>query len=337
MTLTLKALLAAACTAVIAGSAAAQVPQLVNGDLETPDPFLLNYGLKVPLGWRILQGNCSLYRWVGDGGTPTTQTHCGDYSVMLVGSSGCSNGEFQCVMAEERIDSSSVLNPRNWPTYNFDPVNGAPLTMSCWFMIPANDPLIKAKFGMKMGLIRNGTADGQPDQSHFADPEFLEINPEAAVPFPGCTIVDVTTPQGPAKGIHTNGQWIQLKRSVSLAQYAGITNPPTNPAPANIMANRFDLINFDSNGQPIPPFPISYGTVWVDDLEFYQGVRCPADFDRNGERSIDDIFVFLNAWFSNCTGQNGAPCNGLSADVNHDCVRDIDDIFVFLDQWFAGC
>jgi hypothetical protein len=27
---------------------------------------------------------------------------------------------------------------------------------------------------------------------------------------------------------------------------------------------------------------------------------CPADFDGNGIKSIDDVFIFLNAWFQNC-------------------------------------
>jgi hypothetical protein len=27
---------------------------------------------------------------------------------------------------------------------------------------------------------------------------------------------------------------------------------------------------------------------------------CPADFDQNGQRTIDDIFIFINAWFQGC-------------------------------------
>lgn len=54
---------------------------------------------------------------------------------------------------------------------------------------------------------------------------------------------------------------------------------------------------------------------------------CTADFDRNGTRNADDIFSFLDAWFS----------LSASADVNHSDQVTADDIFAFLDAWFAGC
>jgi hypothetical protein len=63
---------------------------------------------------------------------------------------------------------------------------------------------------------------------------------------------------------------------------------------------------------------------------------CRADFDGNGTPNIDDIFIFLNAWFANCTGQAGPPCNGRNADINNNGLN-IDDIFIFLNLWFAGC
>jgi hypothetical protein len=64
--------------------------------------------------------------------------------------------------------------------------------------------------------------------------------------------------------------------------------------------------------------------------------ECVADFDGSGTPNIDDIFIFLNAWFANCTGQAGPPCNGRNADVNNNGLN-IDDIFIFLNLWFAGC
>jgi subtilisin-like proprotein convertase family protein len=53
---------------------------------------------------------------------------------------------------------------------------------------------------------------------------------------------------------------------------------------------------------------------------------CQADFDQNGTRTIDDIFIFINAWFA----------NDPRTDVNGD-GRNIDDIFIFLNIWFQGC
>jgi hypothetical protein len=54
---------------------------------------------------------------------------------------------------------------------------------------------------------------------------------------------------------------------------------------------------------------------------------CPSDFDLNTFRTIDDIFIFLNAWFAQ---DPRCDVDGLSG-VN------IDDIFIFLNIWFGGC
>lgn len=53
---------------------------------------------------------------------------------------------------------------------------------------------------------------------------------------------------------------------------------------------------------------------------------CAADFNCDGTPNIDDIFIYLNAWFGADprTDQDG---NGVN----------IDDIFIFLNNWFAGC
>lgn len=65
---------------------------------------------------------------------------------------------------------------------------------------------------------------------------------------------------------------------------------------------------------------------------------CAADFDGSGSSSIDDLFIYLNAWFSSCDGtQPGAPCNGRNADMNAAGGVTIDDLFIFLNAWFAGC
>lgn len=57
------------------------------------------------------------------------------------------------------------------------------------------------------------------------------------------------------------------------------------------------------------------------------GAFCFADFDRSGQSTIDDVFVFLNAWFA------GDP----RTDVDQTPGVGIDDFFVFIDGWFDGC
>jgi hypothetical protein len=65
---------------------------------------------------------------------------------------------------------------------------------------------------------------------------------------------------------------------------------------------------------------------------------CTADF--NGVNGVDllDIFAFLNAWFSGCTGAGTpVPSCTKSADYNHMNGVDLLDIFAFLNDWFRGC
>lgn len=52
---------------------------------------------------------------------------------------------------------------------------------------------------------------------------------------------------------------------------------------------------------------------------------CAADWDHNGTVDADDLFSFLDAWFSG------------SADFNQSGSTNPDDLFAFLDAWFMGC
>lgn len=64
---------------------------------------------------------------------------------------------------------------------------------------------------------------------------------------------------------------------------------------------------------------------------------CPADFDGVGGVTIDDLFLYLNAYFIGCTGQPGPPCFGRSADINGIGGVTIDDLFLYLNLYFVGC
>ena len=307
--------------ALLAGNALAQVPNLVNGNLETPDPVWASLGVARPNGWRLYQASMAEYRTVGDGLLPAAVAHSGTHSVRLPGGEGMLHGEFQGVHAEEQLDFLNPNSPNNWPQYNYNPPNGQSITVSCWFNISAADPMVKSRFGLKIGLI-NGTNAG----IWFAR-EWLDVDPEAVTPFPGCTFVTVNTPEGLKPGIHTNGQWVQISRTLTQAEINIPTAdpnwvPPPNPARATLLGLRFDI--FPQGGTPAP---VSHGTVWVDDLTFTQGNPCPADFNGTGGLTVQDIFDFLAAWFS------GLP----SADFNHTNGITVQDIFDFLAAWFTGC
>jgi hypothetical protein len=56
---------------------------------------------------------------------------------------------------------------------------------------------------------------------------------------------------------------------------------------------------------------------------------CFADFDKANGATIDDIFIYLNAWFSN------SPYTKIGGDGV--ATPTLDDIFIFLNVWFAGC
>jgi hypothetical protein len=54
---------------------------------------------------------------------------------------------------------------------------------------------------------------------------------------------------------------------------------------------------------------------------------CIADFDCSGTVTIDDVFLFLNAWFADAAAADVDGLGGIT----------VTDIFVFLKKWFAGC
>lgn len=54
---------------------------------------------------------------------------------------------------------------------------------------------------------------------------------------------------------------------------------------------------------------------------------CPADFNGSGSLTIDDLFLFINAWFSSLPGADFNGANGIT----------IDDLFLYLNAYFVGC
>ncbi|HMN39874.1 MAG TPA: GC-type dockerin domain-anchored protein [Phycisphaerales bacterium] len=294
---------------VAASSAGAQVATLYNPGFETTFPGFETFAA----GWRQYQSGQTLRREIGDGLTPATQVHRGIASVRLPGGNGNPGGEFQAVQSEEIVPDTIT---RNWPQYTFDPVAGAPIYLSCWYMIPADDPMVGTKFGMKVNFLRNAPGN----QSIYREREWLDVDPDTTIAPPcGTFVVDLP---GNVKGIHTNGQWVRFHVSVDQptdfndpATQMPYPIPPTNPAPASIFALRFGP---DNTGT---------GTVWVDDMRFSQTPPCLADFNGDDVLSVQDIFDFLNAWFA----------GSCFADYNHINGLGVQDIFDYLNSWFAGC
>jgi hypothetical protein len=80
--------------------------------------------------------------------------------------------------------------------------------------------------------------------------------------------------------------------------------------------------------------PVRLGTQIVGTCLFstiFRGVAtgptCRVDFDNSGTATVDDIFIFINAWFA------ADP----RTDFDNNGTRGIDDIFIYLAAWFGGC
>lgn len=58
----------------------------------------------------------------------------------------------------------------------------------------------------------------------------------------------------------------------------------------------------------------------------------PGDFDWSGTVSVNDLFVFLNAWF----GEQTLTGAGLPADVDQSGFVSVNDLFRFLSDWFGA-
>lgn len=69
------------------------------------------------------------------------------------------------------------------------------------------------------------------------------------------------------------------------------------------------------------------GWINLDDASMYVAFKCPADFNNNGTVEVQDIFDFLNTWFT----------LDITADFNTSGAVEVQDIFDYLTQWFTGC
>jgi hypothetical protein len=97
----------------------------------------------------------------------------------------------------------------------------------------------------------------------------------------------------------------------------------------------FDAIPVPDGRVRVPAFGPSFNLFdvnadgWIDaqDASSASPASCAADFDLDGAATIDDIFVYLNAWFA----------YDPRCDLDAGGSVTIDDLFLFLNRWFAGC
>ena len=300
--------LGAAC--LLTGAASGQTfTDLQFGDFETPDTL----STSLPQGWNAFNG--ARRRVVGDGLTPTLGAAHGGTAVIELTPQPSGNSDFVGFSSNDPLDPLDVFSPRNNVGYLFDPPDGPGLNLGCWFMIPASDPVVGQRAGLKLEFRRT------VNDSVYEGFDFFFVDPADPTTVPG--LVGVTTPTG--AGVHTNGQWLQFTGSFLQSQFAlnglGEPNwplPPVNPdAKVSLLAIRFGL---DYAGG-------ARGTVFFDDLTLERDEGCVADFNGSGAVTVQDIFDFLSAYFG----------NEASADFNRSGAISVQDIFDFLAAYFIGC
>ncbi|MCC6320333.1 MAG: hypothetical protein IT438_02725 [Phycisphaerales bacterium] len=303
--------LAAAATLALGGAGAVAQPfqQMQHTSFETVSPV----DSTQPLGWNPFNG--ARRRTVGDGLLPElTAAHTGSAVIELT-PQPFGPSDFIGYSSNSPLDPNDAVSPKNNTGYLFDPPDGEDLQISGWVMIPATEPVVAQRAGLKLEFRRTA------DDSVYEPFEWFFIDPANPGSMPG--LVGVTTPTGP--GVHTNGVWLELRATFHQSQFAlnglGQPNwplPPENPnAKVSALALRFGS----------PHVAGARGTTFFDDITVTVGSPCLADFNNSGSVTVQDIFDFLSAYFM----------NDLSADLNNSNSVTVQDIFDFLALYFAGC
>lgn len=138
---------------------------------------------------------------------------------------------------------------------------------------------------------------------------------------------------------NTQAEWLSAIDPVAIA---GV-NPGYNagasllaasaqpPGDAEVLVRVSTAVRRSALGINLAPDHLRYGP-WQADPSTVQPTDCDlADFNHSGTVSADDIFAFLDAWFT----QTGQCVSGCTADINDQNGVTADDIFAYLDLWFT--
>lgn len=168
-------------------------------------------------------------------------------------------------------------------------------------------PPTAGRFTLKMNFIEDDDGDGVLDAVD-ADDQW-EI--PGTVLAPGSTVV-------------VNVPFAQL-----IDANPGVGNDAISIASVQRCSLTLTLETRTSNPGGIVQVPVEF---FVDHVGFFVGDQvipqvCRADIDGSNTLTVQDVFMFLAAWFG------GEP----NADMNNSGTLTVDDVFAFLGLWFAGC
>lgn len=151
----------------------------------------------------------------------------------------------------------------------------------------------------------------------------INVRRESAVSIP----VSASAPVGPI-----TYRW--LRNGVALAD--GVTASGSTIAGANTSTLRITSTRVADSGVYQLRASTPCGDALSTPARLVVDPFCLADFDRSGTVNSQDIFAYLQAWFSRCLVP-GTPGCAQSADVNADGAINASDIFDFLRLWYARC
>ena len=159
-----------------------------------------------------------------------------------------------------------------------------------------------------------------------AGPNSLETCPT------GTPTIQITTSGAPAPTFAWS--WIPPHGSSSVPLTEGLNlNPLTGLAEftatgtATSAVTFSNFVNTKQNGNSIGLTCLVSNSCGNMTSNYSSLYICAADFNCDGQVSVEDIFSFLSAWFSKSP----------TADINHTGTPTVQDIFSFLSIWFTGC
>ncbi|MBY0261155.1 MAG: hypothetical protein K2Q20_02360 [Phycisphaerales bacterium] len=71
---------------------------------------------------------------------------------------------------------------------------------------------------------------------------------------------------------------------------------------------------------------VDQGIVATSDSVTFTVRNCPADINRSGSVTIEEVYAFLNAWLA-----------GRDPRTNQPRVMTVDDVLAYINEWYAGC
>ncbi len=289
----------------LASTAVAQPcdPPLTNGSFEDADPLFPGF----PEGWADIPLFGPRWREEGDGFPNSPLIRTGTHSIELP---TVANNRFVGYTTNLFDEFGELYDP----AYEY---GGGPVLVSGWYAIPAEDPLVNVKAGLKLEFRRE-------NWSIYLSFEQLEI-------------------QG-----HTDGDWVYIEMTITQEDfdfYHDLWGGPWPPFPVgvSVLPIRFLSDEFDVSDQS--------GTIFWDDLRVVQIPLCAADLtgDSNpgspsygvpdGVVDADDFFFYIDLF------QNRDPRADLtgSADPRDPSygvcngVIDANDFFYYLGLFAEGC